>query len=92
MYKLEGKIGTYTGHSIEVFNLNPNDVIILHLNEDVDYECANEIVKNLQQAFPNNPVIFKHPYLINNITIVKTTPEINYEQPFFSHTGGKDLW
>ena len=60
MYKLEGKIGTYTGHPIEVVSLNPGDVIVLHLQEDVDYECANELVKNLQKAFPNNPVIFKH--------------------------------
>ena len=92
MYKLEGKIGTYTGHPIEVVSLNPGDVIVLHLQENVDYECANELVKNLQKTFPNNPVIFKHPYLIDNITIVKATPAINYEQPFLSSTGGKDLW
>ena len=92
MYKLEGKIGTYIGHPIEVVNLNLNDVIVLCLNEDVDYECANEIVKNLQKTFPNNPVIFKHPYLVENISIIHQENKINYEQPFFSHTGGKDLW
>lgn len=92
MCKLEDKIGTYIGHPIEVVNLSPNDVIVLHLNENVDYECANEIVNNLQKAFPNNPVIFKHPYLVESISIMHQENKINYEQPFISQTGGKNLW
>ena len=92
MYKLEGKIGTYTGHPVEVVNLNPNDIIVLHLHEDVDCESANEIVKNLQKIFPNNPVIFKHPYIIESISIMHQEDKINYETPFLSRTGGKDLW
>ena len=91
MYKLEGKIGTYTGHPVEVVNLNPNDVIVLHLHEDVDYECANELVKNLQKTFPNNSVIFKHPLLVESISIVHSEEKMNFEQPFLSNTGGKDL-
>ena len=93
MYKLEGKIGTYTGHSVEVVNLKPDDVIILHLTEDVDFECANILVEDMRKIFPNNTVICKHPSLIEKITLVKKEDnKINYEQPFFSHTGGKDLW
>ena len=89
MYKLEGKIGTYTGHSVEVVNLKPDDVIVLHLTEDVDYECANALVKDMQEAFPNNTVICKHPSLIENITFVKQEEhKINFEQPFLSHSWG----
>ena len=88
MYKLEGKIGTYTGHPVEVVNLNPNDVIVLHLHKDVDCEMANEIVKNLQKTFPNNPVIFKHPLIIESISIMHQENKINFEQPFLSHSWG----
>lgn len=92
MFKTENKIGTYAGHPTEIVTLNPNDVIVVHLCEGVDWECANEIVNNMQKVFPNNPVIFKHPLLIEGISIMGQREKINYEQPFLSTTGGKDLW
>ena len=87
MYKPEGKIGTYIGHPVEVVSLNPNDVIVLHLAEDVDLDCANAVVKDLKTIFPNNPVLCKHPSIIENITIVKQEDK-NFEQPFLSHSWG----
>ena len=86
MYKIEGKIGTYTGHPVEVVNLKPDDVIVLHLTEDVDFECANTLVKDMQKTFPNNPIFCKHPSLIENITIVKQKEKqtFNFEKPFLS--------
>ena len=81
MCKLEGRIGTYTGHPVEVVNLKPDDVIVIHLTEDVDLDCANAIVKDLKTTFPNNQVLCKHPLLIENITIVKQEDK-NFEQPF----------
>ena len=82
MYKPEVKVGAYIENSIEVVNLKPNDVIVLHLNEDVDFECTTELVQNLRDVFPNNPVIFKHPLLVEKISIVHQEEKINYEQPF----------
>lgn len=82
MYKREIKVNTNIENQIEVVNLKPNDVIVLHLNEDVDYECANELVQNLQNMLPNNTVLFKHPLLIESISIIHQEGKINYEQPF----------
>ena len=83
MYKREVKVGTCIEPQIEVVNLKPNDVIVLHLNEEADFECTTELVQNLRDVFPNNPVIFKHPLLVEKISIVHQEEEkINYEQPF----------
>ena len=87
MYKLEGRIGTYAGHPVEVVNLKPDDVIVVHLAEGVDLDCANAIVKDLKTTFPHNPVLCRHPSLIENITIVKQEDK-NFEQPFLSHSWG----
>ena len=78
MYKLEGRIGTYTGHPIEVVNLKPDDAIILHLTENVDYESANILIKDIQKIFPNNPIIYSHPPLIENITIMRVEEKDNF--------------
>ena len=78
--------------NVETIRVDSDDVIILHLTKEVDFDSANKIIKDIQAAFPYQRVIATHPYLINNITIVKTTPEVNYEHPFLSSTGGKNLW
>ena len=80
MYNVEGRIGTYTGHPVEVVNLKPNDAIILHLTEEVDLETANMLIKDIQAAFPNQSVLATHPLLIEGITIAKQE-SVDYEHP-----------
>lgn len=87
MSKPINRIGVYPNNPVEVVNLKPDDVIILHLTEDVDFECANTLVKDMQKTFPNNTVIYSHPSLIENITFVKKEEnKINFEQPFLSYS------
>ena len=89
MSKPMNRIGVYPNHPVEVVNLQPDDVIVLHLTEDVDFECANTLVKDMQKTFPNNTIICRHPTLIENITIVKQEKnKINFEQPFLSCSWG----
>jgi hypothetical protein len=87
MSKPMNRIGVYPNNPVEVVNLKPDDVIILHLTEDVDFECANTLVKDMQKTFPNNTIICRHPSLIENITFVKKEEnKINFEQPFLSYS------
>ena len=70
-------------YNTEVIHIDKDDVIILHLTDNLDIESASRIIKDIQQAFPEQKVIATHPYVIENITIAKTIPENIYNQSPF---------
>jgi hypothetical protein len=66
---------------IKTMNIKSNDTIILHLNEDVDFDCACQIMEDVKNIFPSNTVFCTHPSIIESITIANTA-EMTNEQPF----------
>lgn len=68
-------------YNVEKIHVDKDDVIVLHLTEDIDLESANKMIKDVQKAFPEQKVIATHPYVLEQITIVKTNSENIYETP-----------
>ena len=58
-------------YNIESLSVSDGDVIILHLNNNLDLDDMNSIRKNIQQSFPNNQVICVNEHILESITIIK---------------------
>lgn len=58
-------------YNIETLSVSDGDVIILHLNNNLDLDDINSIRKEVQQYFPNNQVICANEHILESITIIK---------------------
>lgn len=60
-------------YNIETLSLSDGDVIILHLNENLDFESINTIREEIQEYFPNNQVICANEHILKKITVLHKT-------------------
>ena len=60
-------------YNIEKLSISDGDVIILHLNENLDFESINIIRKEIQEYFPNNQVICANEHILKQITVLHKT-------------------
>lgn len=49
------------------------DIIFIQLNEDLDYDEAVDIVKNIQNLFPKNKILAIRENSIKSLTILKNS-------------------
>ena len=47
-------IETRNGYPCQVVSLQPGDVLLVHVNDDIDLDNCRTIMKELNEAFPNN--------------------------------------
>lgn len=60
-------------YNIEVLSVSDGDVIILHLNENLNFDDINTIRKEIQEYFPNNQVICANEHILKQITVLHKT-------------------
>ena len=60
-------------YNIEKLSVSDGDVIILHLNENLDFESINIIREEIQEYFPNNQVICANEHILKQITVLHKT-------------------
>ena len=53
------------------------DIIFIQLNEDLDYNEALNIIKNIQNLFPKNNILAVRENSIKSLTILKNSDFIN---------------
>lgn len=58
-------------YSIQTVSVDPGDVILAHVSEDLDIGTVNDIWRQLKVAFPNNDVLIANEYILKSLTIVK---------------------
>lgn len=70
MYKTDkGYVSNYKGTPIEIIPISKDDVILAHVNKDIDITTCRDLHEQLQKLFPDNKIIINNDYFIDKITI-----------------------
>lgn len=72
-----GITGNFTGYDIQRVEVNPNEVLLVHISDDLDLHTCENILKELKDLFPNNPVVLCNEHILKGLTIIKPTTKID---------------
>lgn len=70
-----GVIGEYTGYPFQVVNIQPNDVILLKIADNLSLRECQTIQKEMNETFPNNIVILCNDHILKGITVLRGETE-----------------
>lgn len=70
-----GIIGEYTGYPFQVVNIQPNDVILLKIADNLTLGECKMIQKDMNETFPNNIVILCNDHILKGITVLRGKTE-----------------
>ena len=70
MYKTDKEyVSNYKGTPIEIIPISKDDIILAHVNKDIDTITCRSLYEQLQKLFPDNKVNIINDYFIDKITI-----------------------
>ena len=67
----KGIVGTWKGYETQVVSLQPGDVLLVHISDDMDLYSCKSIMQTLKQAFPNNQCVLCNEHVVKGLTIVR---------------------
>lgn len=74
MYKTDKRyVSNYKGTPIEIIPIHKDDIILAHVNKDIDTITCRSLYEQLQKLFPDNKVNIINDYFIDKITIFTNT-------------------
>ena len=68
---LTGIVGSFRNFPAEVVNIQPNDVILLRISDDLDLHTCREIQKEMNETFPNNKTLLCNEHIFKGLTILR---------------------
>jgi hypothetical protein len=69
--------GTWEGYKIQKVSLEPGDVLLCHISANMKLSDCQNILKELQEAFPNNTVMLCNEQVLKGMTVLKGAKEIS---------------
>ena len=66
-----GIVGSFRSFPAEVVNIQPNDVILLRISDDLDLHTCREIQKEMNETFPNNKTLLCNEHIFKGLTILR---------------------
>ena len=75
--KQDGITGTWEGYKIQKVSLDPGDVLLCHISANMRLSDCQNILKELQEAFPNNTVMLCNEQVLKGMTVLKGAKEIS---------------
>ena len=73
----DGITGTWEGYKIQKVSLDPGDVLLCHISANMRLSNCQNILKELQEAFPNNTVMLCNEQVLKGMTVLKGTKEVS---------------
>ena len=70
-----GIVGEYTGYPFQVVNIQPNDVILLKIADNLSLGECKMIQRDMNETFPNNTVILCNDHILKGITVLRGETE-----------------
>ena len=64
-------IGDFKKYDIQTVEINPNDVILLHISSNLSLREIQAIEKEVRSEFPENRVLFVNRQILEGMTILK---------------------
>ena len=75
--KQDGITGTWEGYNIQKVSLEPGDVLLCHISANMSVHDCKGILKELQEAFPNNTVMLCNEHVLKGMTVIKPTEKVS---------------
>lgn len=60
-------------YSIQTISVEPGDVVLVHVSEDLDLDSVNQIFEELKKSFPDNNILIANEYILKGLTIIRPT-------------------
>lgn len=75
--KQDGITETWEGYKIQKVSLDPGDVLLCHISANMRLSDCQNILKELQEAFPNNTVMLCNEQVLKGMTVLKGAKEVS---------------
>jgi hypothetical protein len=76
--RTQGIIGDFKKYDIQTIEVNPNDVILLHISANLSLRDIQAIEKEVRSEFPENRVLVVNKQVLEGMTILrKNSTDIN---------------
>ena len=69
--------GIWEGYKIQKVSLEPGDVLLCHISASMRLSDCQSILKELQEAFPNNTVMLCNEQVLKGMTVLKEAKEVS---------------
>ncbi len=66
-----GIMAEFKGFPFQVVNIKPDDVILLHISDDLDLRQCVNIQRDMNEEFPNNKVILCNEHVLKGLTVLR---------------------
>lgn len=78
VWTTQGIIGNFKGYDIQTVEINPNDVILLHISANLSLRDIQAIEKEVRSEFPENRVLIVNKQVLEGMTVLrKGTTEVS---------------
>lgn len=75
---IRGIVGDFKKYDIQTVEINPNDVILLHISSNLSLHEIQAIEKEVRSEFPENRVLIVNKQVLEGMTILrKNSTDIN---------------
>lgn len=75
---LRGTVDDFKKYDIQVVEVNPNDVILLHISSNLSLREIQAIEKEVRSEFPENRVLIVNKQVLEGMTVLrKGTTEVS---------------
>ena len=68
---LRGTVGDFKKYDIQTVEINPNDVILLHISSNLSLRDIQAIEQEVRSEFPENRVLVVNRQVLEGMTILK---------------------
>ena len=66
-----GTVGEFKKYDVQTIEINPNDVILLHISSNLSLREIQAIEKEVRSEFPENRVLVVNRQVLEGMTILK---------------------
>lgn len=63
--------GAWKGYDIQAVSLNPGDVLLVHISSYMDLDDCRNIMKMLEETFPNNKCVLCNEHVLKGMTVLR---------------------
>lgn len=63
--------GAWKGYDIQTVSLQPRDVLLVHVSDNLDLDECQHILKIINETFPDNKCVLCNEHILKGLTIIK---------------------
>lgn len=66
-----GIIGNFKSYPFQVVSIQPGDVLLIHISDNLDFNSCSNLMKELKEEFPNNTVLLSNEHVLQGLTVLR---------------------